>query len=124
MEKELGELRARLAQVRRSGSRRRRGYSASLREALQAYVARRRSRGASLNRIAGELGLPGSTVSLWSRRSAQSVSFREVLLAPSVPSSGESEATAGARVLLVCPAGYRVEGLSAAELPALLRALA
>ena len=88
-----------------------------VRQAVMAYARRERSRGRRWSEIAAAVGLSTSVLGRWSRgqRWARSRVVR-------VAVSGQS-VDAQAALVLVTPAGYRLEGLDAAKALDLLRAL-
>lgn len=85
---------------------------------VRLYTLGRREQGATLTQISDELGLSIRNVQRWSvtRRAARS--GRAI-----VPVAVEVIAERGARVSVVSPSGYRLEGLGLDEAVQLLRAL-
>lgn len=112
MRDETQRLRAALAGRERGRGKR---FSPEIRRRIAEVGSRLRDEGASWLAIAADLGLPRETV----RRLCED---REAEFA-AVEVVGEPH-TAGAGVVVVTPAGFRVEGLTAESAAALLRALA
>jgi transposase-like protein len=105
MDEKLRAFRKRAREENR-GSEKRRRYSRELREEAVAYVARRKRAGASVERIASELGVSSVSLSRWSRARENSVSLVPVEIVANDERSCLS---------LLTPRGYRVEGLSEAS---------
>lgn len=105
MDETLRALRKRAREENRRSEKRRR-YSRELREEAVAYVARRKREGASVERIASELGVSSVSLSRWSRAMGNTKS-----LVPVEIIANEE----GSRLSLLTPRGYRVEGLSEAS---------
>lgn len=95
-------------------------YPQSVREAAVGLARSRRNAGISLRRTAGELGLNAPTLYLWLARKPS-----KALCPVAIADSVDTTTRRGPRcAILVTPEGYRIEGLEAAELVTLLRALA
>jgi hypothetical protein len=106
---EIVKLRARLVRrVRGRGKR----YPVDLKQRIGRVAAELRHRGQGWQRIGRFLGIPHETV----RRFAGATA-----VAPFVPVEVVGEMTAG--LALVCPGGYRVEGLLVADVAEILRQL-
>jgi hypothetical protein len=115
---DLGRQAARIRRARERHGRAGRGnpYPEWLRRQALDYARVRRADGAAHAEISRELGLPALTLARWSE--AYQGSFVPVLVERSV------SATPGESAFVVHgPRGLRVEGLSIAELAALLREL-
>lgn len=113
MDEQLRVFRERSRQENR-GSKKRRRYSQELREEAVAYVERRKREGASVERIASELGVSSVSLSRWSRAMGNTKSLVPVeIVANEDPS----------RLSLLTPRGYRLEGLSEASAVRLLERL-
>lgn len=147
MDGELEELRGRVVAARRLIEGGRKGkevlpYREAVRELkrpLSDYYARRRLEGATVKRIAGELGLPPGTLRRWVGlekrpwRNARERFFEiEIgtrvlqiggLSAPAPPAQMDDEEAEGSDTqgaVLILPGGLRVEGVSLKNLPGLL----
>ena len=84
-------------------------YPTELRERLIEYARGRREHGASWTRIGAEVGVRGPTLRRWCGAEVD----------PLVP----VRVVGPSGVAVVSPAGWRVEGLSAAEAAAFIRAM-
>ena len=127
MGRELSRLRRALAGHVGGAGRR---YAPQLRAPLSAWVARRRSEGASMTAISDELSLPVQTVIRWAGASsapktATAPRTRRDRRAALVPVRVVADATErdARTVRVVSPAGFHVDGLTLAEAAAMLRAL-
>ena len=115
MENELRELKKTLDKLPRRGRRRRRNFSPELRVAVLETVERAVASGRAITATAKALGLSQTTLSTWRRANASS-RLRPVHVTTPLPVQHE--------LVLVTPKGYRIEGLSAAEVVGVLEALA
>jgi len=103
--------------LRREFAARERGrgkpYPAALRERATRWARRQADSGASIRDIATTLGVHGESVRRWlqSRTAAAALVPVEVVAGPTEPGT----------VVVVSPAGFRIEGLSVAAAAALLR---
>jgi hypothetical protein len=88
-----------------------------VRKAVMDYVQRERSRGRRWSEIAGAVGLSTSALHRWSR-GERSMRSRVVRVRMQKPRAAEQ-----VPLVLITPAGYRVEGLDAGSAVALLRHL-
>jgi hypothetical protein len=88
----------------------------TVRARVLAYAHGRRAAGESWVRIARTVGLSAGTLKNWSRRPARPRTLVPVAVAAPFPGPA-------APLVVVSPAGYRVEGLDLATASALLRAL-
>jgi transposase-like protein len=110
MDKEAAILRRDLARVETGRGRR---YPAELRARVVTWARRRRAAGASWEEIKRELGQKFDTVRRWCVDHGETKALVPVrVVATQVPSRTLS---------VVSPAGFRIDGLSAAEAAALLR---
>jgi len=102
----------------RSGTRRR--YSEGLRAEAVAHLRRRVKGGGSVETVASELGVSGWTLVRWSRKESagKSSKLRRVKVVPE-----STEVTTTAKVTLVTPDGYRIEGLEGRDVGAILESL-
>jgi hypothetical protein len=89
-------------------------YPAALRERATRWARRQADSGASLRAIATTLGVHGESVRRWLQSGADAAAT----LVPVEVVAGPAEA---GTVVVVSPAGFRVEGLSVAAAAALLR---
>lgn len=86
------------------------------------FARRRRAQGATWKTIASEVGVSTTSLSHWEKALPESSPFVPVVVGP----TGSSElplpkaAIDNARLTLFSPTGYRVEGLSVAQLAELL----
>lgn len=125
MDREVRALQREISQLPRSGWRGRRDYPRELRARIIQCAERHFETGIAVGRLARDLGVPLSTLTVWteglaSRGTRASADFHEVHLADAALVLKPE--TAGALVL-VTPQGFRVEGLRVAELAELFRAL-
>lgn len=90
------------------------GYPPAVRARVRTYIAARRAAGGTPTAIATELGLSRQSVMGWTVGAASAPVFVpvEVVLEP--------HSAAPPALVLVSPRGYRVEGLDAASIGALL----
>jgi len=93
-------------------------YPAAFREAAAALTRAQLDQGASMNRVAGGLGLPARSLTRWLQQSAPSV-LRPVTVRPDPVAV--TPPVAGP--VLLTPQGVRVEGLDRDTLIAVLRVL-
>lgn len=93
-------------------------YPAELRGRVAAWAQGRREAGASWVDVAQELGLGLDTVRRWCVPKKPAVTSRSLLPVRVVESPAEP-----ARLILVSPNGFRVEGLTLTEAASLLKAL-
>ena len=114
MDAEARRIRQGVGRVDREAGSGTRRYPETLRDAVVRYARGGREEGESVRAIAGRLGVPVPTLSLWLAESRNGC-FRPVRVA-----GGEGVRTVPA---LISPEGYRVEGLALADLVAVLRAL-
>ncbi len=111
---ELRELRRRLDSIPRGRGRR---IPLELRAQVTAWVAKHRKRGDSWSELVRKTGVSMLTLQRWSSSSAHgTVMLRRVEVAEAAP----AERT----VTLVSPTGIRIEGVTIAEVIAILRGLA
>ncbi len=93
-------------------------YPVAFREAVAALTRAQLDQGASINRVAGALGLPAQSLTRWLQQSAppvlRPVTVRPDPVAPAPPAAGP---------VLLTPQGVRVEGLDRDTLLAVLRVL-
>ena len=107
-----------LQRLDRSGTRR--TYDEAERQSWVGEFDRRRAKGESVRAIAQALGVSSKNYYHWKRRCETPAALpvlRSVALVDAVVTS------AGACPVVVSPQGYRVEGLSVADVATLLRAL-
>jgi len=110
MDKEAATLRRDLARVETGRGRR---YPAELRARVVTWAQRRRAAGARWEEVKRELGQQFDTVRRWCVDHGETKALVPVrVVATQVPSRTLS---------VVSPAGFRIDGLSAAEAAALLR---
>ena len=98
---------------------------ARLRLRIVAYALQCREHGEAVADIAGRLGLVESTLGRWLRRERAEervAAFRPVSIVPVAPAPGDAGSGA-ARLTLVTPGGYRVEGLDVESAAYLLRVM-
>ena len=93
-------------------------YPAAFRDAAVALARTRGGHGQSLAHVAREVGVSFPTLAAWLERPGR-LSLRPVAVAPELDPPTERRA----RIVLVTPQGFRVEGLDGAALVAVLRAL-
>jgi hypothetical protein len=93
-------------------------YPVAFRAAVAAVTRTALDQGASMNRVAGALGLPARSLTRWLQHSAppllRPVTVRPDLVAPAAPAAGP---------VLLTSQGLRVEGLDRDTLIAVLRVL-
>jgi predicted transcriptional regulator len=106
--------------VRHQSQRRRRNvrFPASVRRDALAYARRQRAAGATLQRIASDLGVATNTLDRWLKIEPEK-KFRPVSVRGTRPAN-----RAKAALVLHGPVGLRVEGLDPEAVAAILRALA
>lgn len=115
----MDELKSLRRELGRGGHGRGKRYSAQIKERVVLWAQRRRASGASWEDVGRELGLGLDTVRRWCMAEPEfeqpTKAFVPVsIVAPSSASSGE-------RGVSVC--GWRVDGLTLAEITAILREL-
>ena len=116
LEEQLKQIRREIDKLGRPGRGKR--YSAELRATVTEYIIARREGGGTWYRIAADLGLSSTAVKRWHDVA------REAEDAVGLPAFKPVRVTGVERgVVVVCPDGYRVEGLSIDGAAALLRAL-
>jgi hypothetical protein len=108
-EDEASAIRADFEIRRQEGTARGRGFPAPVRARVLAYMAECRERGESVQTVAARLGMPSSTLTMWTQSSK-----RRNRTASSAP-TGASEPFApvtvrgASRVVLTSPSGWRAE---------------
>ena len=102
MDMKLREFRKQAGEENRGRRGLGRRYSGQLRLAAVAYLRRKKGEGASLERVASELGVSHWSLSRWVRESVVAGVLRPV----------EVEEVSSNEFSLLTPRGYRVEGLS------------
>jgi hypothetical protein len=115
LDRELRDLRHHLGAIPRGRGRR---IPAALRARVIAWTAARRRRGAGWRELARELGVPAGTLTRWlAPRPAHAsvVALRPVAV---------SAAPVRPPLTLVAPGGLRIEGVTIADVIAILRGLA
>ena|SRR5689334_19144682 len=108
--------------LRREVARRDRGrglrYPQSLRDRVVRWARERRRRGAGWLELAVEIGIAAESLRRWTTRDEPSAALVPIRIV------GEADdVDAERRLRLLTPAGYRVEGLTIAEVIVLLRSL-
>lgn len=93
-------------------------YPVAFREAVAAVTRTHIEQGASVNRVAGTLGLPARSLTRWLQQRASPI-LRPVTVRPDPPPL----ALPAVRPVLLTPQGVRVEGLDRDTLIAVLRVL-
>jgi len=103
------------ARIRELISTGQRPYSAAIKTAVREYATAARTRGASWNQLAADLGLSALTIQSWlaDHSPAAPPTFVPVHITPEVP-------LAAPPLTLVTPQGFRVEGLDLDRAAALL----
>ena len=96
-----------------------RRYGAELRKLAVTYCSERRQQGASVNEVAGELGINGWSLNRWIRGREKRAEFVKV----EVESPTASNSSSADPCVLVTPEGYRIEGLTVEGAGQLLRVL-
>jgi hypothetical protein len=116
----MAEARATSLRLALSSHERGRGnrYPSPLRARVVAFAQARRGEGATWVQIAAELGLELETVRRWCLKSNDAVAAPAILPVEIVADSG-----AAAGLSIVSPSGVRVEGVTLAEVIAVLRAV-
>ena len=115
LDRELRDLRHHLGAIPRGRGRR---IPAALRARVIAWTAARRRRGAGWHELARELGVPAGTLTRWLAprpEHAPLVALRPVAV---------SDAPVRPPLTLVAPSGLRIEGVTIADVIAILRGLA
>jgi transposase-like protein len=90
-----------------------RGYPVEARSVAVAYARARQREGATVHRVARELGIPMTTLQSWMRRSTST--FQRVTV--------ETAPASAARLVVRTPSGLIVEGLDVTGVAELSRAL-
>lgn len=117
-EQQVRQLREALERAERSGAGR--PYPEPLRRAADAYRREREREGASVRRVAAELGVSGASLARWGRgREEPAGEFRAIEI---VAELAEPVSPVSA-VVVHGPRGLRIEGLSLQELAALIERL-
>lgn len=114
LDRELRDLRHHLGAIPRGRGRR---VPVALRERVIAWTAARRTRGAGWRELARALGVPAGTLQRWlapRSGSAHPVALRPVAV---------TDEPARPPLTLVAPSGLRLEGVTLADVIAILRAL-
>jgi len=119
LEEQLNQHRREIEKLGRPGRGKR--YPAELRHSVAAYIVARRGGGSSWYRIGADLGLSATAVKRWHDVAREAEDAVGVPAFKPVRVTGVERAERG--VVVVCPGGYRVEGLSVDSAAALLRAL-
>jgi transposase len=119
MEQEAREIRREVATLGARGRGFR--YPTALKERIADYVRARRAQGATQQVVADELEIPWVTLSRWSLPRRPQPQVRG--LVPVHLSAVPVRSNAGAELALVCPGGFRLEGLSLETAVELLRRL-
>jgi transposase-like protein len=115
LDRELRDLRHHLGAIPRGRGRR---FPAALRERVIAWTAARRTRGAGWRELARELGVPAGTLQRWLTprpERAPPVALRPVAV---------TDEPARQPLTIVAPSGLRLEGVTIADVIAILRGLA
>jgi hypothetical protein len=97
-------------------------YPIAFRAAVAAVTRTQLDKGASMNRVAGALGLPARSLLRWLEQSAPPVLRPVTVRSEAVPEAVPAAPPAAGPVLLT-PQGVRVEGLDRDTLIAVLRVL-
>lgn len=117
MDESIRRLRSQVSRFTQGRPRTAVRYSPAFRAEVAAVARRRVGEGVGLRQTAREIGVAPWTLALWVRQGGPSV-FRAVTVVP------DMEVTAAPpQPVLVTPSGFRVEGLDAATLVTMLRAL-
>jgi hypothetical protein len=116
--KKAAEIRAAVRALGTRGQGRR--YPEALKREVLAYLAVRRREGRGLRATSAELGVPQRSIKLWS--SSPRPSATPAFVAMTVAATSPVKATPSGLVVLG-PAGVRIEGLDVATLADLLRRL-
>jgi transposase len=119
LEEQLKQLRREIEKLGRPGRGKR--YPAELRNTVTEYIVARREDGSSWYRIAADLGLSSTAVKRWHDMAREAEDAAGAPAFKPVRVTGVEHIERG--VVVVCPGGYRVEGLSVDSAAALLRAL-
>lgn len=113
-DRELRDLRHHVGAIPRGRGRR---FPAALRERLIAWAVARRARGAGWSELARELGVPAVTLQRW--LTPRPERMRQVTLRPVAITDEPVHRT----LMLVAPSGLRIEGVTLADVIAILRGL-
>ena len=116
MNERAAEYRAKLDEVRARGGARWRT-PAALRDEITVWARGLRSGGHTVGAVASAIGLSESTLGRWLSAQEQSAGIRPVRVA------GEARGIESGAVVIVTPAGYRLEGLSLDDAVNVLRRL-
>ena len=114
-DRELRDLRHHLGAIPRGRGRR---FPAALRERILAWTVARRARGAGWSELARALGVPAATLQRWLTprpERAAAVALRPVAV---------TDEPACRPLIVVAPSGLRIEGVTIADVIAILRGLA
>ena len=114
LDRELRDLRHHLGAIPRGRGRR---FPTALRERVIAWTVARRTRGAGWRELAHELGVPAETLQRWLAprpEHAHPVALRPVAV---------TDEPARSPLTIVAPNGLRLEGVTIADVIAILRAL-
>jgi len=119
LEEQLKQIRREIEKLGRPGRGKR--YPAELRTAVTEYIVARREGGGTWYRIAADIGLSSTAVKRWHDMAREAEDAAGAPAFKPVRVTGVEHIDRG--VVVVCPGGYRVEGLSVGSAAALLRAL-
>lgn len=114
-DRELRDLRHHLGAILRGRGRR---FPAALRERIIAWTVARRAGGAAWSELARELGVPAGTLKRWLTPRPERA--RQVALRP----VAVTDEPVRRPLTLVAPSGLRIEGVTIADVIAILRGLA
>lgn len=114
-DRELRDLRHHLGAIPRGRGRR---FPAALRERITAWMVARRTRGAGWSELARELGVPAGTLQRWVAPRPERAG--QVALRPVAVTDEPARRT----LTLMGPSGLRIEGVTIADVIAILRGLA
>ena len=125
------KVKSMVARLRNGGVAGRRGFPAWAKAEVTAFAARAHESGMSYPAIAATVGVSVNSLLRWMqtdtapRRSLVPVTIVEPGSTATVTAIGEAEASGPneARVVVVSPRGYRLEGLSVSEAASLFRGL-
>lgn len=114
------QIRAEVARWRRTATTQR--YPADLKEIVVEYGRARREEGVSVYQIAQDVEVPEPTVARWLKSAATAATTSTALLPVRVkPDEPVSPMPAAGGPVVVTPRGWRVEGLSVADIAGLLQ---
>lgn len=117
MTERVRQLRGQVRDHQRGRAARSVRYPEGLRREIVDVLGEAHRRGVAVARLAREIGVPTSTLTLWRRR-ARRGPFRRVAVTVPAP------VIVSAPLVVVTPTGLRVEGLDLAGVITMLRALA